>query len=51
MQKGLNMKHAYLNTQGRRNGFQCGEVMEHLKVLSATILNSRRSRMAKTATF
>ena len=47
MQKGLNMKHAYLNTQGRRYG----GAMEHSKVLSATILNSRRSRMAKTATF
>ena len=51
MQKGLNMEHAYLNTQGRRNGFQYGGAMEHSKVLSATILNSRRSRMAKTATF
>ena len=44
--------------QGRRNGFQNGEAMEHWKVLSATmvgrqenVLNSRRSRMAKTVTF
>ena len=44
--------------QGRRNGFQNGEAMEHWKVLSTTmvgrqenVLNSRRSRMAKTVTF
>ena len=44
--------------QGRQNRFQSGGAMEHLQVLSATMvgppgkfLNSRRSRMAKTVTF
>ena len=44
--------------QGRRNGFENGGAMKHWKVLSATmvcrkekLLNSRRSRMAKTVTF
>ena len=44
--------------QGGRNGFQSGGVMEHWKVLSATMVsrqekfsNSRCSRMAKTIIF
>ena len=44
--------------QGRRNGFQSGEAMEHWKVLPAIMvgwqeksLNSRHSKMAKAVTF